>query len=77
VINRNNREALLLDLSARISSWRNEKSGHAAGIRFDALLDNGPVVAVPSTGTNKRPLKVPGRHWIKGKQGRFRQNLPR
>ena len=71
VINRNNRLKRLLDLSAPEIIVRNEKRMLQEAV--DALLDNGRRGRV-ITGTNKRPLKALA-HLIKGKQGRFRQNL--
>ncbi|UVK76715.1 MAG: RNA polymerase subunit beta' [Sodalis sp. Fle] len=71
VINRNNRLKRLLDLAAPDIIVRNEKRMlQEAG---DALLDNGRRGRA-ITGTNKRPLKSLA-DMIKGKQGRFRQNL--
>lgn len=71
VINRNNRLRRLLDLSAPDIIVRNEKRMLQESV--DALLDNGRR-GRPITGTNKRPLKSLS-DIIKGKQGRFRQNL--
>ncbi len=71
VINRNNRLKRLLDLSAPDIIVRNEKRMLQESV--DALLDNGRRGRV-ITGTNKRPLKSLA-DMIKGKQGRFRQNL--
>ncbi len=71
VINRNNRLRRLLELGAPEIIVRNEKRMLQESI--DALLDNGRR-GRPVTGANKRPLKsLAG--MIKGKQGRFRQNL--
>ncbi|OGT88560.1 MAG: DNA-directed RNA polymerase subunit beta' [Gammaproteobacteria bacterium RIFOXYA12_FULL_61_12] len=71
VINRNNRLRRLLDLSAPDIIVRNEKRMLQEAV--DALLDNGRRGRA-ITGTNKRPLKSLA-DMIKGKQGRFRQNL--
>lgn len=71
VINRNNRLKRLLDLSAPEIIVRNEKRMLQEAV--DALLDNGRRGRV-ITGSNKRPLKSLA-DMIKGKQGRFRQNL--
>jgi DNA-directed RNA polymerase subunit beta' len=71
VINRNNRLKRLLDLSAPDIIVRNEKRMLQEAV--DALLDNGRRGRA-ITGTNKRPLKSLA-DMIKGKQGRFRQNL--
>ena len=71
VINRNNRLRRLLDLNAPDIIVRNEKRMLQESV--DALLDNGRRGRV-ITGTNKRPLKSLA-DMIKGKQGRFRQNL--
>ena len=71
VINRNNRLKRLLDLSAPDIIVRNEKRMLQESV--DALLDNGRRGRVV-TGTNRRPLKSLA-DMIKGKQGRFRQNL--
>lgn len=71
VINRNNRLQRLLDLNAPDIIVRNEKRMLQEAV--DALLDNGRRGRVV-TGTNKRPLKSLA-DMIKGKQGRFRQNL--
>ena len=71
VINRNNRLKRLLELSAPEIIVRNEKRMLQESV--DALLDNGRRGrAIP--GSNKRPLKSLS-DMIKGKQGRFRQNL--
>jgi len=71
VINRNNRLHRLLDLSAPDIIIRNEKRMLQESV--DALLDNGRRGRA-ITGTNRRPLKSLA-DMIKGKQGRFRQNL--
>jgi len=71
VINRNNRLKRLLDLNAPDIIVRNEKRMLQEAV--DALLDNGRRGRV-ITGSNKRPLKSLA-DMIKGKQGRFRQNL--
>ena len=71
VINRNNRLRRLLDLSAPDIIVRNEKRMLQESV--DALLDNGRRGRA-ITGSNKRPLKSLA-DMIKGKQGRFRQNL--
>ena len=71
VINRNNRLKRLLDLSAPDIIVRNEKRMLQEAV--DALLDNGRRGRV-ITGSNRRPLKSLA-DMIKGKQGRFRQNL--
>ena len=71
VINRNNRLNRLLDLNAPDIIVRNEKRMLQESV--DALLDNGRRGRA-ITGTNKRPLKSLA-DMIKGKQGRFRQNL--
>ncbi|HEX4975059.1 MAG TPA: DNA-directed RNA polymerase subunit beta' [Pseudomonadales bacterium] len=71
VINRNNRLKRLLDLNAPDIIVRNEKRMLQESV--DALLDNGRRGRA-ITGTNKRPLKSLA-ELIKGKQGRFRQNL--
>ena len=71
VINRNNRLKRLLDLNAPDIIVRNEKRMLQESV--DALLDNGRRGRA-ITGTNKRPLKSLA-DMIKGKQGRFRQNL--
>ena len=71
VINRNNRLKRLLELSAPEIIVRNEKRMLQESV--DALLDNGRRGRV-ITGTNKRPLKSLA-DMIKGKGGRFRQNL--
>jgi DNA-directed RNA polymerase subunit beta' len=71
VINRNNRLKRLLDLSAPDIIVRNENRMLQEAV--DALLDNGRR-GKAITGSNKRPLKSLA-DMIKGKQGRFRQNL--
>ncbi|QOI10920.1 DNA-directed RNA polymerase subunit beta' [Blochmannia endosymbiont of Colobopsis nipponica] len=71
VINRNNRLKRLLDLVAPDIIVRNEKRMLQEAV--DALLDNGRRGRA-ITGSNKRPLKSLS-DMIKGKQGRFRQNL--
>ena len=71
VINRNNRLKRLLDLNAPEIIVRNEKRMLQESV--DALLDNGRRGRA-ITGSNKRPLKSLA-DMIKGKQGRFRQNL--
>ena len=71
VINRNNRLKRLLELSAPDIIIRNEKRMLQEAV--DALLDNGRR-GRSITGSNKRPLKSLA-DMIKGKQGRFRQNL--
>ncbi len=71
VINRNNRLKRLLDLSAPNIIIKNEKRMLQEAV--DALLDNGRR-GFSITGSNKRPLKSLS-DMIKGKQGRFRQNL--
>ena len=71
VINRNNRLKRLLELNAPDIIVRNEKRMLQEAV--DALLDNGRRGRA-ITGTNKRPLKSLA-DMIKGKQGRFRQNL--
>jgi len=71
VINRNNRLRRLLELFAPDIIVRNEKRMLQESV--DALLDNGRRGRA-ITGTNKRPLKSLA-DMIKGKQGRFRQNL--
>ena len=68
VINRNNRLKRLLELKAPDIIVRNEKRMLQEAV--DSLLDNGRAI----TGTNKRPLKSLS-DMLKGKQGRFRQNL--
>ncbi len=71
VINRNNRLKRLLELAAPDIIVRNEKRMLQEAV--DALLDNGRRGRA-ITGSNKRPLKSLA-DMIKGKQGRFRQNL--
>ncbi|PIE82701.1 MAG: DNA-directed RNA polymerase subunit beta' [Candidatus Contendobacter odensis] len=71
VINRNNRLKRLLDLNAPEIIVRNEKRMLQESV--DSLLDNGRRGRA-ITGSNKRPLKSLA-DMIKGKQGRFRQNL--
>ncbi len=71
VINRNNRLKRLLDLNAPDIIIRNEKRMLQESV--DALFDNGRRGKV-ITGPNKRPLKSLS-DMLKGKQGRFRQNL--
>ena len=71
VINRNNRLKRLLDLNAPDIIVRNEKRMLQESV--DALLDNGRR-GKAITGSSKRPLKSLA-DMIKGKQGRFRQNL--
>src|SRR5687767_10762696 len=71
VINRNNRLRRLLELNAPDIIVRNEKRMLQEAV--DTLLDNGRRGRA-ITGTNKRPLKSLA-DMIKGKQGRFRQNL--
>lgn len=71
VINRNNRLRRLVDLNAPDIIIRNEKRMLQEAI--DVLFDNGRHGRV-ITGTNKRPLKSLS-DTLKGKQGRFRQNL--
>ncbi|MGM0611492.1 MAG: DNA-directed RNA polymerase subunit beta' [Thermodesulfobacteriota bacterium] len=71
VINRNNRLKRLLELGAPDIIIRNEKRMLQEAV--DALLDNGRR-GKAITGTNGRPLKSLS-DMIKGKQGRFRQNL--
>jgi len=71
VINRNNRLKRLLELNAPDIIVRNEKRMLQESV--DSLLDNGRRGRAV-TGTNKRPLKSLA-DMIKGKQGRFRQNL--
>ncbi len=71
VINRNNRLKRLLELHAPDIIVRNEKRMLQESV--DALFDNGRR-ARAITGTNKRPLKSLS-DMLKGKQGRFRQNL--
>ncbi|MBU4414305.1 MAG: DNA-directed RNA polymerase subunit beta', partial [Proteobacteria bacterium] len=71
VINRNNRLKRLVDLNAPDIIVRNEKRMLQESV--DVLFDNGRHGRV-ITGTNKRPLKSLS-DTLKGKQGRFRQNL--
>ena len=71
VINRNNRLKRLLELAAPEIIVRNEKRMLQESV--DALIDNGRRGRA-ITGSNKRPLKSLA-DMIKGKQGRFRQNL--
>ena len=71
VINRNNRLKRLMELRAPDIIIRNEKRMLQESV--DALFDNGRRGRV-ITGTNKRPLKSLS-DMLKGKQGRFRQNL--
>ncbi|MBM3610455.1 MAG: DNA-directed RNA polymerase subunit beta' [Alphaproteobacteria bacterium] len=71
VINRNNRLKRLIELRAPDIIVRNEKRMLQEAV--DALFDNGRRGRV-MTGTNKRPLKSLS-DMLKGKQGRFRQNL--
>src|SRR5262245_9813720 len=71
VINRNNRLRRLLELNAPDIIVRNEKRMLQEAV--DALLDNGRRGRA-ITGTNRRPLKSLS-DMLKGKQGRFRQNL--
>ncbi|HZK37960.1 MAG TPA: DNA-directed RNA polymerase subunit beta' [Clostridia bacterium] len=71
VINRNNRLKRLLDLSAPDIIVRNEKRMLQEAV--DALIDNGRR-GKPVTGPGNRPLKSLS-DMLKGKQGRFRQNL--
>ncbi|TCP68784.1 DNA-directed RNA polymerase subunit beta' [Baia soyae] len=71
VINRNNRLKRLLDLGAPDIIVQNEKRMLQEAV--DALIDNGRR-GRPVTGPGNRPLKSLS-HMLKGKQGRFRQNL--
>ena len=71
VINRNNRLKRLLDLNAPSIIVQNEKRMLQEAV--DALIDNGRR-GRPVTGPGNRPLKSLS-HMLKGKQGRFRQNL--
>ncbi|HFN8667758.1 TPA: DNA-directed RNA polymerase subunit beta' [Staphylococcus aureus] len=71
VINRNNRLKRLLDLGAPGIIVQNEKRMLQEAV--DALIDNGRR-GRPVTGPGNRPLKSLS-HMLKGKQGRFRQNL--
>ena len=71
VINRNNRLKRLLELNAPRIIVKNEKRMLQEAV--DALIDNGRR-GRPVTGPGNRPLKSLS-HMLKGKQGRFRQNL--
>src|SRR5699024_10362548 len=71
VINRNNRLRRWLDLGAPSIIVQNEKRMHQEAA--DALIDNGRR-GRPVTAPGNRPLKSLS-HMLKGKQGRFRQNL--
>ena len=71
VINRNNRLTRLMELSAPEVIINNEKRMLQEAV--DSLLDNGRR-GKPAVGTNKRPLKSLT-DAVKGKTGRFRQNL--
>ncbi len=71
VINRNNRLKKLMEMSAPEIIVRNEKRMLQEAV--DALIDNGRR-GRPVTGPNARALKSPS-DMLKGKQGRFRQNL--
>src|SRR5690625_4185990 len=71
VINHNNRLKRLLDLGAPSIIVQNEKRMLQESV--DALIDNGRR-GRPETGPGNRPLKSLS-HMLKGKQGRFRQNL--
>jgi len=71
VINRNNRLKRLLDLNAPNIIVQNEKRMLQEAV--DTLIDNGRR-GRPITGAGSRPLKSLS-HMLKGKQGRFRQNL--
>ena len=71
VINRNNRLKKLIELGAPDIIVRNEKRMLQESV--DALIDNGRH-GRPVTGPNNRPLKSLS-DMLKGKQGRFRQNL--
>ena len=71
VINRNNRLKRLLDIGAPGIIVQNEKRMLQEAV--DALIDNGRR-GRPVTGPGNRPLKSLS-HMLKGKQGRFRQNL--
>src|SRR5699024_12840571 len=71
VINRNNRLKRLLDLGAPSIIVQNEKRMLQEAV--DALIDNGRR-GRPVTGPGNRPLKSLS-HMLKGKQGRFHQNL--
>ncbi len=72
VINRNNRLARLMELGAPEIIVRNEKRMLQEAV--DALIDNGRRNGRPVTGPGNRPLKSLS-DLLKGKQGRFRQNL--
>ncbi len=72
IINRNNRLARLLELHAPEIIVRNEKRMLQEAV--DALIDNGRRNGRPVTGPGNRPLKSLS-DLLKGKQGRFRQNL--
>ena len=72
VINRNNRLKKLLELGAPDIIVRNEKRMLQEAV--DALIDNGRR-GRPVTGPNNRAAQDPCRDMLKGKQGRFRQNL--
>ena len=72
VINRNNRLKKLIELNAPDIILRNEKRMLQESV--DALFDNGRRGREITSATNKRPLKSLS-HMLKGKQGRFRQNL--
>ncbi|MBE6879144.1 MAG: DNA-directed RNA polymerase subunit beta' [Ruminococcaceae bacterium] len=72
VINRNNRLKKLLELSAPDIIVRNEKRMLQEAV--DALIDNGRRGRPVTGGTSNRPLKSLS-DMLKGKQGRFRQNL--
>ena len=71
VINRNNRLKKLMELRAPVIIIRNEKRMLQEAV--DALIDNGRR-GKPVTGPNNRPLKSLS-EMLRGKQGRFRQNL--
>ena len=72
IINRNNRLARLIDLGAPEIIVRNEKRMLQEAV--DALIDNGRRNGRPVTGPGNRALKSLS-DLLKGKQGRFRQNL--
>ena len=72
VINRNNRLKILLELSAPDIIVRNEKRMLQEAV--DSLIDNGRRGRAVTGGTSNRPLKSLS-DMLKGKQGRFRQNL--
>ncbi|BBA84827.1 DNA-directed RNA polymerase subunit beta' [endosymbiont of Pachyrhynchus infernalis] len=72
VINRNNRLKRLISIDAPDIIIKNEKRMLQESV--DALFDNGKKNKMITTGINKRPLKSLS-DMIKGKQGRFRQNL--